>query len=99
MGNQVEYNWTLESADQYRLREEERPSRVALTAIGLVLTLQADGSRSLVVHNPHPESWNQWLFPYESCQLDGREAELQGATLTDLAHDVLAIRADNAAAY
>jgi hypothetical protein len=67
---QSEFNWTIDDTSSLstKLDQDHIPQRAALTGIGLFLKTH-DRVSNLLLSNPHPESWNNWNFPYGSFSL------------------------------
>lgn len=67
-----EYSWTLgEELAGNEVPEECMPQRIALTATGVVTRRNGAGNGpEILLCNPHPDTWNNWLLPYGSLTLD-----------------------------
>lgn len=70
-------SWTTSDREELlrTVPDESRPERVALT--GTAVFRRSSSSRmEILLANPHPETWNNWLLPYGSLVLESpREAK------------------------
>lgn len=74
------------------------PSRVALTATGVITRQERGGAKSLLLCNPHPDSWNSWMLPYGSLALDIGELPTQ-TSFGELTETMESLRRQNADMY
>jgi len=87
-----EFNWRAENGSSNdKVPIESIPQRVALTATGIVMSPRTESGRSILLCNPHPESWNSWMLPYGSIQLDEIEVN-KGVTFMELARFMIDVK-------
>jgi hypothetical protein len=75
-----------------------QPSRFALTATAVIVRPNL-ASPELLVCNPHPESWNNWLLPYGSLTIDKSDTDDSGATFRALSSFLQQLRNRERDAY
>src|SRR4051812_43965993 len=58
--------------DRPIVSEASIPTRAALTTVGIFIRSSQDNrpNRTILLCNPHPDTWNTWMFPYSSRTLD-----------------------------
>jgi hypothetical protein len=64
---QNEYEWTKRAGKllSEAIPADHFPRRVAITGVGIITAKRGD-TMYLLLCNPHPSSWNNWLLPYGS---------------------------------
>lgn len=92
-----EYTWKLgDSLSGQKLPKKSFPKRIALTATAVIIKTKDEGS--LLLCNPHPESWNNWQMPYGSLALEAPSLP-PGITFNQLAQSIEQLKTKNAEKY
>ncbi len=94
-----EYSWRKEDeSSKTNVPVESFPKRVALTATGVITNRQTVGKTTLLLCNPHPDTWNSWMLPYGSLAIDV-EAVDQTMSFGKLAEYMEKLREENIENY
>lgn len=63
-----EYTWDDSMSDwiDKKIKSDSLPKRIAITKTAALTRRNSAYGTQLLLWNPHPESWNNWQFPYIS---------------------------------
>jgi|GEM_PF-2661774 len=92
------FNWNKNEDSNEIIPKECFPNRIALTATGVVMQLDVNNEKQILLCNPHPDTWNTWMLPYGSLILDVKISE-NNLSLTALSEIIASNLKENFSNY
>ena len=98
----TEYNWTSNDLEilSNSIPGEHLPTRFALTGtMFFTKKLPGHSQSEILLCNPHPDSWNNWLLPYGAFTLESSLESISSPTFDSLSSFLKAQLSQNSSNY